>query len=100
MHDVFHIKRVVVTNRKEGSVMTRDRATNLRVGVTNTRPEVGKDLALDAYQLCAEKPGYMGSIGIVNCPDGISGQYLVVQFRVTDHMTIAEVKIYGYKDKL
>ncbi len=100
MQDVYHIKRVVVTNRKEGSQGALDRATNLRVGVSNTRPQVGQDLALDSYMLCAAEPGLMGPVGIVDCPDGVSGQYLIIQFEITAHMNIAEIKIYGYKDKL
>ena len=101
MQDIYHIKRVVVTNRQTSATSTLARATNLRVGVTNIRPQIGQTLALDAYELCAEEPGYMGALGIVTCPHGISGQYLVVQFQVENQqMNIAEVKIYGYKDKL
>ncbi len=33
------------------------RATNLRVGVTNIRPQIGQSLALDAYELCGAEPG-------------------------------------------
>ncbi len=101
LQDIYHIKRVVVTNRMHSEEAIRARATNLRVGVTSTRPQVGENLALDAYTLCEEKPGYMGPIGIVNCPDGVSGQYVIVQFQVANnHMHIAEVKIYGYKETL
>ena len=39
----------------------------------------------------------MGKIAIVSCPDGVSGQYVVVQFRTSDAMNIAEVEIFGYK---
>ncbi len=97
MGGIYHVTRVTVTNvpAPQHSV----RATNLRVGVTNVRPEVGKSLALDAYTLCEEKPGLMGKIGIVQCPDGVSGQYLVVQLRTTTWMHFTEVKIYGFEIK-
>ncbi len=96
MGGIYHMSRVTVTNvASQYSV----RATNLRVGVTNVRPEVGKSLALDAYTLCEEKPGLMGKIGIVQCPDGVSGQYLVVQLRTTTYMHFTEVKIYGFEIK-
>ncbi len=101
MQGIYHIKRVIVTNiNKDAHGPAHARAINLRVGVTNTRPQVGENLALDGYTLCEEKPGFMGPVGIVNCPDGVSGQYVVVQFKTTDFMIIAEVKIYGYKDQL
>lgn len=101
MQDIYYIKRVVVTNKKDSRDSVLLRANGLRVGVTNTRPQVGRILAFDAYTLCEEKPGYMGAVGIVNCPDGVSGQYVVIQFQVDKkYMTIAEVKIYGYKEKL
>ncbi len=90
MGDIYYVSRVVITNRPAGFY---ERSTNLRVGVTNTRPVVGQGLALDAYTLCGEKPGYMGKVGIVNCPGGISGQYLVVQFETADSLNITEVKI-------
>ena len=93
MGGIYHLNMVVITNG--GSVLTR--STNLRVGVTNTKPVVGEDLALDAYTLCEEKPGYMGVVGIVSCPDEVTGQYLVVQFKITEYMHIAEVNIYGYE---
>ena len=34
-----------------------NRAQNLRVGVTDTMPVVGKAIDLNSYTLCAEKPG-------------------------------------------
>ena len=74
MGGIFHVKRVVITNINNDRYTYR--ATNLRVGVTNARPVIGQSLALDAYTLCEEKPGLMGKIGIVTCPDGVSGQYL------------------------
>ncbi len=89
----YHVTSVVITNRKN---CCADRATNLRVGLTNTAPIVGQNLSLDAYSLCEEKPGLMGSVAFVSCPDDISGQYLVVQFRTENWMNIAEVKIYGF----
>ncbi len=100
MQDIYHIKRVVVTNRKEVSQGVLDRSTNLRVGVTDTRPQVGKDLALDSYKLCAAEDGTMGPVGIVDCPDNVSGQYVIVQFEITEVMNIAEIQIYGYRDEL
>ena len=90
----------MVTNRKQGSWISLSRSTNLRVGVTNTRPVVGESVDLDAYELCQEKPGYMGAVGIANCQDDVSGQFLIVQFNVTRCMNIADVKIYGFKDHL
>ncbi len=100
LQDIYHIKRVVVTNRKGTHDVHIARATNLHVGITSTRPQVGENLALNAYTLCEQKPGYMGPVGIVNCPDGVSGQYLIVQFETNNWMHIAEVQIYGYKDQL
>ena len=100
MGAIYQIKTVFITNRKEGSAGSLARSTNLRVGVTNTRPVVGQILALDAYTLCGEKPGLMGTVGIVSCPEGVTGQYVIVQFKVTNYMNIAEVKIYGFKDQL
>ncbi len=63
MQDIYHIKRVVITNMRQASDQVRARSTNLRVGITDTRPQVGEDLALDSYRLCAAEPGYMGSVG-------------------------------------
>ncbi len=103
MGAIYHVKRVIVTNRRENQtehMHVHDRAKNLRVGVTDMRPEVGESLALDAYTLCEEKHGLMGAVGIVNCPDDVSGQYLIVQFRTENWMHVAEVEIYGVKDKL
>ena len=102
LQNIYHIKRVVVTNIKGSSnnVHYIARSTNLRIGVTNTTPVVGENLAFDAYTLCEYKPGYMGAVGNVTCPDGVSGQYVIVQFGVHNYMTIAEVNIYGYKDQL
>ncbi len=98
MQDIYYIKRVIIINiNLNGEPQTR--ANYLRVGVTNTRPVVGENLALDAYTLCGYKPGLMGLVGIVNCPDDVSGQYLIVQFGTNNYMNIAEVKIYGYKIK-
>ncbi len=96
MGDIYHVKVVVITNRKEAWY---ERSRNLRVGVTNTKPVVGQNLTLDAYTLCDKKPGLMGVVGIVSCPDEVSGQYLVVQFKTDDFMNIAEVKLYGFKNK-
>ncbi len=95
MGAIFHVTRVVVVNRQN---CCWERA-NLRVGVTNTKPVVGRSLALDAYILCEEIPGFMGEIGIVSCPNGVSGQYLVVQFKVPSVMSIGEVEIYGFENK-
>ncbi len=104
MGGIYHVKRVIVTNVRLGMGHTEAainrRSTNLRVGVTNTKPVVGEDLALDAYTLCEEKPGYMGAVGNVTCPDGVTGQFVVVQFRMTEYMHIVEVKIYGFEDQL
>ena len=74
----YHVAGVVVINRKispSSSVSNVARARNLRVGVTNTRPVVGESLAVDAYTLCEEKPGLMGEVRIVSCPDEVSGQW-------------------------
>ncbi len=98
MGGIYHVKRVVITNILSEHDSVIERARNLRVGVTNMRPAVGESLAMDSYTLCGEKPGLMGKVGIVNCPDGVSGQYLIVQFKTTNHMNIAEVKIYGFED--
>ena len=92
----YHVKIVVITNRQD---VYANRALNLRVGLTNTSPVVGQNLALDAYTLCHQKPGLMGVVGIVSCPDEVSGQYLIVQFKTTEYMHIAEVKIYGFEKK-
>ncbi len=100
MGGIYHIKRVVVTNRKQGHWTSLSRSTNLCVGVTNTRPVVGESVDLDAYDLCDEKPGYMGPVGIAKCQDDVSGQFVIVQFNVTECMNIAEVRIYGFKDNL
>ncbi len=98
MGGIYHVTNVVVINRKVGKIDVINRAMNLRVGVTNTKPVVGKTLELDAYTLCGEKPGLMGKDEIINCADGVSGKYLVVQFKTKDFMNIDEVKIYGYTD--
>ncbi len=92
---IYHVSRVVAVNRNDGGVETR--ALNLRVGFTNIMPVVGQPLALDAYTLCAEKPGLMGEVGVVNCPYTFSGRYLVVQFRTTNYMHVCEIEIYGYR---
>ncbi len=100
MGEIYHAKKIIITNIRQGSDGTRARSSNLRVGLTNTRPVVGQSLAFDAYTLCEYNTGLMGPVGIVTCPNGVSGQYVVVQFVVNDYMHIAEVKIYGYKDQL
>ncbi len=103
MGGIYHVKIVIVTNINKGqghSEAVVNRATNLRVGVASTRPVVGENRALDAYTLCEQKPGHMGLVGIVNCPDGVTGQYLVVQFKTVNYMHIAEVKIYGFGNQL
>ncbi len=93
----YHITRVVVTNWKiKNRPDVVNRATNLRVGVTNTRPVVGGNLPLNAYALCGEKPGLMGEVGDFTCQNNVSGRYLVVQFQITSWMNIAEVQIYGF----
>ncbi len=93
MGGIYHVTRVEVTN----CYNFVERSQNLRVGVTNTKPQVGKTLYLEAYTLCEERRGQMGKIAIVQC-QGVSGQYLVVQFRTSNPMNIAEVRIYGYKN--
>ncbi len=90
----YHVTRVVITNIKVSGAIAR--SLNLRVGVTNTRPTVGQALALDAYDLCEEKTGQMADVETVYCPDEVSGRYLIIQFRTTNYMNLAEVKIYGY----
>ncbi len=65
--------------------------------MTNTRLITGQSLSLDAYTVCAERPGLMGHFRVVGCPDDISGRYLIVQIMTTNIMNIAEVKIYGFK---
>ncbi len=94
MGGIYHVNRVVVINRDD---VRSERSINLQVGVTNTKPVVGQKLALDAYTLCKEKPGLMGEVGSVSCPDDVSGRYLVVQFKTENWMNIAEVNIYGYE---
>ncbi len=98
MGGIYHVARVVITNRRDECEHCLQYSTNLRVGVTSTRPVVGKSLAFDAYTLCEEKAGYMGKVGIVHCPDEISGQYLVLQFRINQKLNVGEVKIYGHED--
>ncbi len=93
MGGIYHVKTVMITNRL--GYYAR-RSVNLRVGVTNTSPVVGQSLALNASTLCGEKPGLMGEIGVVTCPDHVSGRYLIVQFQTKEYMNIAEVKIYGF----
>ena len=101
MSGIYHITRVVVTNNycRQDDSHCINRSTNLRVGVMNTRPVVGQNLDLNAYTLCEEIAGPMGAQRIVSCPDGVTGRYLVVQFKITEYMHLSEVRIYGYKDQ-
>ncbi len=92
----YHVFMVVVTNR--GDESWGDRSKNLRVGVTNVKPEVGQNLDINSYTLCGEKPGLMGKIGIVRCSEGVAGRYVIVQFRTTNYMNICEIEIYGYEE--
>ena len=93
----YHVKRVVLRNRQDSC---QERAQNLRIGVTNTRPVVEQDLALNAYSLVGEKPGQMNQVEVVGCSDEVSGRYLVVQFNITEYMNIAQIKIYGYENRV
>ena len=90
----FHVQRVEVTNRQD---CCSERATNLQVGVTNTPPEVGRGYDMDRNTLCGWKEGRMGAVGVIYCPDYISGRFVVVQFETVDIMNICEIEIFGYK---
>ncbi len=90
----YHVQRVEVTNRQDCCMQ---RASNLRVGVTNTRPVPGQGFIMDRDTLCGWKRGAMGAIGVIYCPDYISGRFVVVQFETVNVMNICEVDIFGYK---
>ncbi len=101
MGEIFHVTEVVVTNNycRQDDSHCINRSTNLCVGVMNTRPVVGQNLDLNEYTLCEEIAGPMGAQRIVSCPEGVTGRYLVVQFKITEYMHISEVRIYGYDDQ-
>ncbi len=90
----YHVTMVIVTNRDDNY---GDRSKNLRVGVTNVKPEVGQNLDISSYTLCEEKPGLMGKVATVRCSEGVAGRYVIVQFRTTNYMNICEIEIYGHE---
>ena len=78
MGDTYHVGKVIVKNN---NCYTLSPTPKLRVGVTNTRPVVGRSLSLNAYTLCGEKHGEVEKVTNVHCPDGVYGQYLIIQYR-------------------
>ena len=73
-----------------------ERNANFVVGVTNTDPNTVAPTP-DGLTLCAQYPGTSATGDIIDltCESPVTGQYLVVQLRGTNFLSLCEVQVSG-----
>jgi len=73
------------------------RANNFIVGLTNVSP-LDSTPTLWNYTLCGQYPGAVpaGATVSLYCPYNVPPfKYVIVQFPITDHMTICELEVFA-----
>lgn len=78
-------------------------ANNFIVGLTNTRPLSGSNVALRSYWLCGQYPGSVGLSQTVSmfCARNLPpARYVIVQFPSRSYMSFCELEVFTLGSEL